>query len=106
MLYKKLHQFDEKKYIIEISKSITDPNKQSVIAYSLLGDRNYYLSLPITIYGDVSTNVELLAKNLQLKRKQLNLSLYWRSKSILRSNKRNKFIKINSTINKPNQCKN
>jgi len=67
VVYKKANQFNDEMYIVEISKFINDKNRQTVSLYSLLGHKQYYLSIPVSTYGDAEIEPESIVSRLKLK---------------------------------------
>lgn len=67
VVYKKAKRFDEDMYIVEISKSVTDDNKQTIFLYPLFGNKQFHLSIPVNVYGDVEMDPERIVNGLKLK---------------------------------------
>eukprot|EP00826_Nyctotherus_ovalis_P044533 TRINITY_DN480_c0_g1_i26.p4 TRINITY_DN480_c0_g1~~TRINITY_DN480_c0_g1_i26.p4 ORF type:complete len:142 (+),score=26.14 TRINITY_DN480_c0_g1_i26:894-1319(+) len=67
VVYKKARKLNEEMYVVEISKSLSDENKQAIFLYPLFGNARLHLSIPANMYGDAEADPESIVSRLRLK---------------------------------------
>jgi len=86
VVYKKSQNINGKELIIEISRSVTNSNKQSVTAYSLLDDKKYYIEIPTNVWGNADIYADIIVSNLTLRKGKLYIAPYWKSSHTHKAN--------------------
>ena len=82
IIYKRMHTLNNKNYLIEISKTLSNPCEMNAVAYSIFGNKNYFINIPMNKCKD--SNPVTIAKNLIIKNDALSLIPFWRSKSSIK----------------------